>query len=195
MIRRIAAHYYLNEHGEFVKFPIISFVDGIITKIESYTILPEIAGLEFYSGSLLPLFIDVIAPKSLDELVKNCSFRSPLISKVVIDELTFCGRLTDLTSFQQERIMRIDKEMFLSLKTIYDENLSVFNKINWMVNSKQFTSQHEGIKYFTYGLTRILGVDNHSRISEGARAEFILCSDLGLVKLGHANEDKFRRLA
>lgn len=120
VIRKIASHYYLNVSGNFEKYPIITINNGVITDISVYDVLPEIAGLEFYSGVLLPLFVDVISPKSLNETVLDSLLGTSLISKVA----TGCN----------------------------------------------------------------------SRICVGAKAEFILCSDLNLVKSGHVDEAKFRRL-
>lgn len=186
-MRKIAAHYYLHPNGTFVKYPILTIENGIITDISSFDSLPELASLEFYSGILLPLFVDVISCSKIKSLSLHPSVLSPLISKIIIPIGCSCS-IPMLNRFHE-----VELEKYLICGNEIDQ-LSILNKIDNLIVSGQFVNQVEGVVYFTSFLSNLFGLSNISKISVGCVAELVLCSDLNLVKLEMVEDNKFSRL-
>ncbi len=190
MTRKIASHFYLSNEGIFIPYPIITVVDGLITKIETFTNLPEIAGLEFYSGIILPVFTDFLFNPSLEMLQQHSSWTSLLVSKIGV---------YIKSKNEHDTVLLLDKCIEVSTRLTLDysgelDYLPILDRIEKMVQAAVFESQLTGIVFFTATTSDFLNCTNTSRITVGAKGEFIHCADLSLLKSGCADKMRFLRL-
>lgn len=188
-MRKISAHYYLDHSGALQKYPIISIDNGVIVSIEMHTSLHEIAGLEFYSGIILPLFVDLFNPQEITEnLVKYLS--SPLIGEFILDVTTECIVIPD---HLQSKIRTVSLESSDTEILKNTGTLTVVAKINWLVESGYFKTVIEGVNYFTSELSKRY-FKSSREVAIGCKGEFLLYTDLLFIKGARFNELNIRRL-
>ncbi len=188
-MRKISAHYYLDSSNILHKYPIVTIENGVIVSIECHTALPEIAGLEFYSGVLLPLFVDLINAKNVEADLKRF-FASPFVANFVIDDTIICPEIPDQLMSRVERVHLADSDVEL-LNGI--ESCSVVKKINLLVERGYFKTIHNGINFFTSELSKRYFLSLRE-VAIGCKGEFLIYSDLLFIQGKSFNELYLKRL-
>lgn len=190
-MRKISAHYYISNVGELLKFPIISIENGVIVSIVCHEKLPEIAGLEFYSGIILPRFVDAVSLESLNRVISP-SVLSPLVAEIVALTSDTIEQPTLKISTRPIPIFKVDvKELD---RAICNCGLSVVSKINKLVALGFFGNTLAGLTYFTSALSRRYLLSPRE-VSVGCKAEFLICSDMLFITGVNLNELKIRVLS
>ncbi len=189
-MRKISAHYYLDGMEVLHKYPIITIENGIIVSIECHATLPEIAGLEFYSGILLPLFIDVVdfrEPKAdFSRLLA-----SPIVAEFVMDDNTQINQEIPLHLQAKIKSVCLDHS---DVEILNKSGVtSVVKKINLLVEQGYFKTAQNGVNYFTSQLSKRYFMSLRE-VSIGCRGEFLIYSDLLFIQDASFNELKLRRL-
>lgn len=188
-MRKISAHYYLDGLEVLHKYPIITIENGIIVSIECHATLPEIAGLEFYSGILLPLFVDLINVYCREgNLLSHLA--SPFVADYLTDDTIACQ---ELPMQVQDKVRRV-KLNGSDLNIVAEFGLiSVVKKINALVERGYFKTAQNGVNYFTSQLSKRYFMSLRE-VSIGCRGEFLIYSDLLFIQGASFNELKLRRL-
>lgn len=185
-MRKISAHYYLDNNGVLRRYPIITFADGVILAIECYDTLPEIAGLEFYSGVILPRFVDIVLLDSMGK-INSPSILSPLVAQIAAMSSTKSNYYKDISSTGKISSFFFE-DTNLEVAGI-DCGISVVAKINKLVESGFFTDALEGLTYFTRDLSQRY-FKSPREVAVGCKAEFLLCSDMLFIQTNIVNELK-----
>ncbi len=180
--RKISAHYAFGSDGLMIKYPVISFSSGKITSISSSSSLHEVAGLEFYSGVLFPLFIDIVGCKDIKDQITHTSFNTPIVSKVILQE----GAVDSKTDLSQLLISKLTQVPLLNTPFNGDyDSLPLIERISLLVQKGYFKNYLEAFYYYT-SFNNI-----KSEIAVGAKAEFVLCRDLSFINGGQISSSMF----
>jgi len=185
---KFAAHYMLTPFDSFVKWPLITIrEDGLILKAESFPLgLNEAAGIRFFSGILLPAFVDVLP---------NIQSHGSLSDKRFLERHLADGTIALGVEYPSRRLLREDRlplilpgkvetaENDTCFEIPADASRTVLQRIKGASQTLEANTLANVLKHFSMDAARAIGLTNAGCLAAGFAPGLLLLQNTDLRKL------------
>jgi hypothetical protein len=188
-IEKFAAHYMFSAEGKFVKWPVVTVGEGgVILKIETHSDkFREQPGTHFFSGILLPGFIDVCGNLFVDTIgdekrFLNRHFRDGTLILGVSGKFknSFRG-MSDLPVIIPKRFPCKGHEAFFDSRM--SANTSLLQRIKLAMGDDSRSLSEELLTYATIDSAGVAGLSKFGRLEEGLAPGLLLLQNADLINL------------